>query len=538
VEHHVAGFNIPRAAAASSSGATRASDSLYASAWRGGSTYLLLRRILESSLHYLIPAMLQKILSISPPQFKKPEDQLTFYIAILTVIKNELSAFKISAESLSAIPHFFQVYILQNIFPALGARPPPARTDYAIPPLPCFGNVNCGRHCRPVSDFLRSSTENMKTWTMSVADRKHIMNSINTSYSHNHHLLVSEGKPPMKGRSGSLILRKSGLSSSERCLEWESRRETVERALGSFSEFFVKGEWRDIIFVTAMKGGPGFTALIQNAAAEWLRKPFPEPKDEEMMTADPTVDAAAAAVTLEGSPELIPPEARPAFLGYAHIDPWGISFDHPRLQDEDLEMQYGPIKDSHGDLSQTLLARRDPRNAIRVSTNREKLQRRVIYMPVKEFANAAEVPWYWGISSPGMDDPSFQVFENQGESKVTELRTYLHKQKTTRDWWIAEIYDSRILDGIRGVYEKLAEWVPQVPVPAMPAPAAPNTESLPQEPLSAMAIPADRNLEARTQSGRKRGMSESGDAPAAPVEAPKKQKRAVEIINLDSDDEE
>jgi hypothetical protein len=554
VEHHVAKFTVPATVApqaagsysytnrqgVSSSGATGASKPLYASAWMRGNTYLLFRRILESSLHNLIPVMLQKILSISlsPPRFKKPEDQLKFYIEILTVIKNELSAFKISAESLPAIPHFFQGFILRYILPALGARPPSGRSNYTIPPLPCLGDVSCGRHCRLVSDFLRSSAENMKTWTMSQAERAHIMTSIHWHYSHNHHL-VSEGKPPKKGIYGSLTLRKSGLSSSERFLAWESRRETIERDLGPLSEFFAKGEWGDTIFATMMKTGPGFTAHTEYTAWEWLGKPFPESTDAETSAGDPTVDAAAAAAaTLEGSPDLIPLKARPAFLGYAHIDPWGVSFDHPRLRREDSGLRDGQVKDYSQDTpSQTLLARRDPRNAIRISIDREKLESRVIHMPVKELADAAAVPWYWNIPRDRPEDPKFQVFEDQGKSKVTELRDYLykHQEKITRDWWIAEIYDSKVLDGIPGVYEKLAESVPQVPLPPLAAPEAPNAKSVP---VPAVATPTDPNLEVRTQSGRKRGMSESGDALAANGEAPKKQKRAVEIIDLDSDDEE
>jgi hypothetical protein len=305
-------------------------------------------------------------------------------------------------------------------------------------------------------------------------------------------------------------------------LAWESRRETIERDLGPLGEFFAKGECGDTIFATMMKNGPGFTTHTEYTAAEWLRKPFPESTDAETPAGDPTVDAAAAAAaTLEGSPELIPLKARPAFLGYAHIDPWGVSFDHPRLRREDLGLRDGQVKDSQDTPSQTLLARRDPRNAIRISIDREKLERRVIHMPVKELADAAAVPWYWNIPHGRPEDPKFQVFEDQGKSKVTELRDYLfkHREKITRDWWIAEIYDSKVLDGIPGVYEKLAESVPQVPLPPV-------------------AAPTDPNIEVRTQSGRKRGMSESGDALAANGEAPKKQKRAVEIIDLDSDDEE
>jgi hypothetical protein len=178
--------------------------------------------------------------------------------------------------------------LMKHIMYRLGAAPAASATyDLKLPQLTC-PTRNC-LQCGGISIFLIAPREETRTWSLSKANRAHVMAAIEAQPAIRRHIQMSEHQP--KGSVGTLTLKKVGLSYADRASGYERIRGKMEQRLQSVSSCLVEGPWRQRILDAVVKGGAGYTDDLKAHKQILLDAEFPI----DPVASPPTPAAAAAA---------------------------------------------------------------------------------------------------------------------------------------------------------------------------------------------------------------------------------------------------
>jgi hypothetical protein len=239
-------------------------------AWLQSSTYRLLSFALSTKNLESVALILRGIFKDATAP--KVQDRLMFYFNVLTKIQELLHSTNTAISAHPAIPHFFHCMIMKHIIQHLGTPPAPTNTiDLKLPQLKC-GTQYC-RECGAISIFLMAPRDETRTWTLSKANRAHVMAAIQAHPGISRYIHMSEHQP--KGIVGTLTLKKKGLTHRDRANEYERNRAKMETNLVHLSSCLGTGLWRDRILGAVVKGGPGYTNELRSHRANLLNAPFP-----------------------------------------------------------------------------------------------------------------------------------------------------------------------------------------------------------------------------------------------------------------------